>query len=280
MNFFDLHCDTAYELYKQGLPFDNKALSVAKENPFNNWVQTFAIWIKDDAEKPFELYKSILTDIKKKLKAAPENLKPIFSVEGGAVIEKDIDRLNILKQDGIKMLTLTWNGENAIGGGCETQKGLTDFGKEVIAGLNRLRIAADLSHLNSKTFYKAVEYSELPIATHSNCYEICPHKRNLNLEQIKLITEKCGIVGLTFYPLFLGENVFQKLYENICFLCDKGYENNICIGSDFDGGKMDESLNKITKIPILYSFLEKKGLKPQLLDKIFYQNAYNLIAKL
>ncbi len=274
MNFFDLHCDTAYELYKQKAPFK------PQPNDFEKWAQTFAVWIADDTEKPFELYKNILTDIKEKLKTAPENLTPLFSVEGGAVIEKDIDRLEILKQDGIKMLTLTWNGENEIAGGSKTEKGLTDFGTKVIKRINALKIATDLSHLNRKSFYSAVDIAEYPLATHSDCYEICPHPRNLTLEQIRLITEKQGIMGLTFYPEFLGGNVFQKIYENICLLCEKGFENNIAIGTDFDGGEMDKSLDNITKIPHLYGFLKEKGLNISLLNKIFYQNAYNFIAKL
>ncbi len=280
MNYFDLHCDTAYELYKRSLPFCNKELSVTDINSFENWVQTFAIWIKDDCKNPFGLYKNILNDIKQKLKNAPQSLTSIFSVEGGAVIETDLDRVEILKNDGIKMLTLTWNGENSIAGGCKTDNGLTNFGKSVIKKLNGLKIATDLSHLNQKSFYSAIDISKYPIASHSNCYDICQHPRNLTIEQIKLITEKNGVIGLTFYPLFLGENVFEKIYENIYFLCDNGLENHIALGSDFDGGEMDQNLNNIGKIPNLYNFLKSKGLNDALLDKIFYKNAYKFIAKL
>ena len=282
MDFFDLHCDTAFELYKRNLSFDNDELSVTKNSAkvFGKWTQTFAVWIKDDAENPFRLYENIISDIKFKLKTAPENLTPLFAVEGGSVIEDKTDRLEVLKKDGIKLFTLTWNGENRIAGGCKTEKGLTDFGVTVIKELNRLKIGCDLSHLNKKSFYSAMEYAEFPLATHSNCYGICPNRRNLTLEQIKLITQKNGIIGLTFYPEFLGENIYKKIYENIFLLCDKGFENNIAIGSDFDGGKMSESLDKTSKIPLLYGFLEKKGLSKPLLNKIFYENAHKFIALL
>ena len=265
MNFLDLHCDTAFELYKQKLPFDNNKLSVTKNSSdcFHKWVQTFAIWINDNAENPFVLYKNILNHIKDKLRNKPLNLMPIFAVEGGWVLENDIDRLEIIKKDGIKMLTLTWNGENPIGGGCKSDKGLTDFGKEVIKNLNSLKIATDLSHLNSKTFYKALETADFPLATHSNCYEICPHPRNLTLEQIGLIAEKDGIIGLNFY-----------------LLCERNLENHIALGSDFDGAKMDKKLEKSSNIPSLYDYLEQRGLKKALLDKIFFENGYKFIAKL
>lgn len=279
MKFFDLHCDTAFECFKDKKEFYENNLSVSgkKGEVFENWHQIFAIWIKDDEKNPFLLYKNILNYFKKQKMSY--NLTPYFSVEGGAILENDIDRLYALKQDEIKIITLTWNGENNIAGGVNSEKGLTEFGKSVIDKMNELGFICDLSHINRKSFYKAAERAEKIIATHSNCYEICPHKRNLSDEQIKIIAEKNGLIGLCFYPEFLGENVLEKIYENIFHICNKGYEGIIAMGSDFDGGKMDKKLNDVSKILNLYEFLEQKGLETELLNKIFYKNAYNYIAK-
>ncbi len=282
MNYFDLHCDTPYECYTKSLEFyvNRLAVSGKKGEIFKCWTQTFALWIKDDAENPFWLYKNILDDFKLKLQKKPCNLTPLFAVEGGAVLENDADRLYILKGDGVKFLTLTWNGENNIAGGSKTDKGLTDFGKTVIAKMNTLKIGCDLSHLNDKSFFEAIKYAEFPLATHSNCRKICSHPRNLNDEQIRLICRCGGIIGLCFYPEFLGADTFQKIYENIYHICDMGFENNIAIGSDFDGAEMDRRLDNISKIPHLCRFLKQKGLESDLLNKIFFQNANNYIAKL
>ena len=282
MNFFDLHCDTPFECFTKKEDFYKNSLAVSGEKGkyFENWTQTFAVWIKDDAENPFSLYLKILNDFKEKLKDKPENLSPVFAVEGGAVLENNSDRLFNLKEDGIKFLTLTWNGENAIAGGIKSNKGLTDFGKTVIHKTNRLKIGCDLSHLNQKSFYSAIEISNYPLATHSNCKEICNHPRNLSVEQIRLIAEKGGIIGLCFYPEFLGNNdVYEMLYRNIFTLCEQGFENHIAIGSDFDGAVMDEKLNTLSKIPFLYEYLKEKNLEKDLLDKLFYKNANNYIAK-
>lgn len=282
LRFFDLHCDTPYECFvkNQGFYVNNLAVSASKGKSFEEWKQIFAVWIKDDAENPFTLYKNILNNFKAILKA--ENGKPIpyFAVEGGSVIETDVDRLYELKKDGIKMITLTWNGENAIAGGVNSEKGLTSFGKTVIQEMNSLNLASDLSHLNEKSFYSALEYADFPLATHSNVKDIFNHKRNLKLDQIKVLFEKNGIMGICFYPEFLGEDVFESIYQNIFYLCDKGYEDNIAIGSDFDGAKMDKRLDDVSKVGAIYTFLEQKGLKRTLLDKIFYINANNFIAKL
>ncbi len=277
MDYFDLHCDTPYECYfkKQDFFKNNLAVSGVKGAAFENWKQVFAVWIRDDQDSPYTLYKAILKDFKEKIKSKPDNLTPYFSVEGGAVIEDNIDRLYELKRDGICALTLTWNGENRIAGGSKTDKVLTDFGKRVIKELNSLNMQCDLSHLNEQSFYSAVELADFPIATHSNCKSAFDCPRNLSDNQLKLIAEKGGLVGLCFYPEFLGGDVFEKLYENIYHLLELGMENNIALGSDFDGADMAEGLCDITKIPFLYEKLKEKGINETVLDKIFYKNAEN-----
>ena len=282
MDFFDLHCDTAYECYvnKKDFYSDSLAVSAQSASSFGNWTQTFAVWIKDTCENPFSLYRNILGSFKATLKTKPKNLTPLFSVEGGAVIENDSDRLFILKQDEIKFLSLTWNGENLLAGGTACEKSLTPLGKEVINKMNRLKIGCDLSHLNRKSFFKALEYSDYPLCTHSNLCEIKNHSRNLTDTQINALVQKGGIIGLCFYPDFLKADVFEGIWQNIFHLLSKGFEDNIAIGSDFDGGKMSPILQNSAQIPTLYSFLESKGLKKEVLDKIFSLNANKFIAKL
>lgn len=146
--------------------------------------------------------------------------------------------------------------------------------------MNRLKICADLSHLNEKSFYGAIELSDFPLATHSNCKSVYDNPRNLTDNQIKLIAQKGGIIGLCLYPAFLGDHPFSGIWRNISHLLDMGLENHISIGSDFDGAEMHEDLNSLDKIPSLYDFLGQKGLKKPLIDKIFFENAYNYIAKL
>ena len=279
MNCFDLHCDTPYECYFKKQDFLKNPLAVSGEKGavFDNWKQVFAVWIRDDLDEPYRLYKAILRDFKEKLSKKPDNLTPCFSVEGGAVLEEDTDRLYALKEDGVRILTLTWNGENRIAGGSKTHKGLTDFGKRVIREMNGLKMLCDLSHLNEKSFYSAVELADYPLATHSNCKAVFDCPRNLSDNQLKLIAEKGGIVGLCLYPKFLGGEVFDRLYRNIYHLLELGMENNIAIGSDFDGADMAAELCDISKIPLLRAKLHEKGLSETVLDKIFYKNAENYL---
>lgn len=281
MDFFDLHCDTPYECFKNNQEFSKNTLAVSADKGavFKRWYQTFAIWIKDDTENPYTLYKSIIKSFKEKLKSIPDNLHPVFALEGGSAIE-NTDCLFYMKKDGISFITLSWNGENRIAGGIKSEKGLTDYGKEIIKLMNEQKIGCDLSHLNEKSFYMALELSDFPLATHSNCKAVCPHPRNLTDRQIKLIAEKGGVIGLCPYPEFLECSPFEGIYKNILHILDMGYEDIISIGTDFDGAEMDKKLDSIDKIPSLYRFLREKGLDNDLLYKIFFKNAHNYIAKL
>ncbi|MBQ8741392.1 MAG: membrane dipeptidase [Clostridia bacterium] len=282
MKFFDLHCDTAYKCYRDGLSFCDSSLAVTpkKAHCFDDWYQCFAIFIKDGIKNPFEYYKNTLDNFKNQLKSKPDNLTPILTVEGGLLIEDDISRIETLYNDGVRALTLTWNGENRIAGGADTDAPLKDFGKQVIGELNRFGIATDLSHLNKKSFYGAIEIAEKPIITHS-CLEIVNnHSRNIDDNQLKVLVQKGGIFGLCFYPLFLGEgDVYENIYKNIYHILDLGYEDYLSIGSDFDGADMSEKLYDISAVPTLYKYLKSQKIDENILNKIFFENAYNFFCK-
>ena len=277
MNFFDLHCDTAYKMYlqKQGFQKNNLAVSAKTGKCFEKWVQTFAVWISEETENPYIFYKNVLQHLKQNL---TKDVKPVFAIEGGTIIDS-VERIYELKQDQIKFITLTWNGENKLAGGIKTDKDLTEFGRCVIDRMNSLKMAVDLSHLNQKSFYSVIERADIVLATHSNCKAVCTVPRNLDDNQIKLIAQKGGVIGLNFYPLFLGGNTVQKIYENIYHLCDMGFENNIAIGTDFDGADMGDGITDLSKIPQIYTRLLEKGLEEQLLDKIFYKNAWEFLLR-
>lgn len=278
MKFFDLHCDTAYKCYRDNLYFTDNTLAVTpqKAADFDVWYQCFAVFIKDGTKQPFEYYKNTVENFKKLLKNCPDNLTPIFTVEGGALIEKDLGRIETMYRDGIRALTLTWNGENQIAGGADTDAPLKEFGRQVIHKLNRLSIATDLSHLNKKSFYGAIEIAEKPIITHSCLECINSHRRNIDDNQLKLLVQKGGVFGLCFYPAFLGEgDVLENVYKNIFHVLDLGYEDYLSMGSDFDGADMSCKLYDISAVPKLYSYLKSRNINEDILDKIFFQNAYN-----
>lgn len=85
-----------------------------------------------------------------------------LSVEGGAVLGGDIDVIDALYEKGVRILTLTWNGQNELGDGCFTEnaKGLSPFGVNCVKKLQKKGIIVDVSHLSERGFYDVAEYSE------------------------------------------------------------------------------------------------------------------------
>ena len=204
MKYFDLHADTVYRCLGEILQFDDKSLHITanKACTFDEWHQCFAIFIKDGIAEPFKYYKKALAFLKKEFENHTKNLTPILTVEGGLLIENDLSRIETLRNDGIRALTLTWNAENQIAGGAESDAELKDFGKDVIKELNKFGIMVDLAHINKKSFYPALELADKPIVTHSCLEYVNKHCRNVDDDQIKALVEKNGILGLCYYPLF------------------------------------------------------------------------------
>lgn len=282
MKYFDLHADTAYRCLGENLAFNDNALHITadKASVFDEWHQCYVAFIKDGIKEPFEYYKKAVAFLKNEFKNKAQNLTPILTVEGGLLIENDLSRIETMYNDGIRALTLTWNGENQIAGGADTDIGLKNFGKEVIKELNHFNIMTDLAHLNKKSYYKALELAKTPIVTHSCIEHVNNHKRNIDDNQLKFLVEKGGIFGLCFYPDFLGQgNVFENVYKNIFHILDLGYEDYLSIGSDFDGADMDNNLCDISAVPSLYQYLKTRNISEEILDKIFFYNAYNFFRK-
>ncbi len=287
MNLFDLHCDTPTQCFCKNLAFDNNQTAVNEKSlkSFKKAVQICAIFTRDDAQNPFENYTKTLEFFKNNLTLPINDLSCdhtiLLSCEGGSILEGNLDRIHKLSKDGICTLSLTWNGENFLAGGALTDSGLKEKGRQAIKILNQLNMALDLSHLNDKSFFDAIEVAKYPVATHSNSRFIKDNKRNLTDIQLKLIKGKDGLVGINFYPLFLNENnVFDSIYLNIEHMLSLGLENNIALGSDFDGGKMSKKLDCQWKLHDLYDFLSNMGIKEEILNKIFYQNAMAFYKKL
>lgn len=132
----------------------------------------------------------------------------ILAVENGHAIEESIANLERLRRRGVRYMTLThaknlpWaasSGEER----CDFE-GLTAFGEKVVAAMNELGIVVDVSHVHETTFRDVARLTRRPfIASHSDASAICPCARNLTDEQIRVIADRGGLVGINFYPGFL-----------------------------------------------------------------------------
>ncbi len=162
------------------------------------------------------------------LKAIKENkLAAMFGVEGGHMIENNLDNLDLFYTRGVRYMTLTWNNSTdwASSAWDETTKpatlkqaGLTDFGKQVVQRMNKLGMMIDLSHVGEKTFFDAMDVTVKPvIVSHSCVYQLCPVPRNLKDEQIKAIGSNGGVIHLNFYSGFVDSSYNRRtdIFNNI-----------------------------------------------------------------
>lgn len=301
MQFFDLHCDTLYRCLNEGgdLLENNYNLALKRKNGFDKWVQCLAIWIPDEVrgEAAFSLYKSAVDKLHRDIEKTDgeigqsvlddsektynfdKKINTVLTVEGGAAIAGNTDNLYIMKNDGVGAVTLTWNGKCEIGGGADTDIGLTAFGKEALRIMEKNGIVADVSHASDRLFFDVASFAEKPIiATHSDSRAVCPHRRNLTDEQFKIIRDTGGIVGLNFCRMFLREDGHadsEDIIRHAEHFLNLGGENTLCFGTDFDGADLPDGINGVQDISKLYTEFKKRGYDESLLKKIFYENAYN-----
>ncbi|WP_203362378.1 dipeptidase [Bacillus sp. REN10] len=285
---FDAHCDVLYRLQNEkGLSFQrNWELHITYEQlkKARSKVQCFAIFLSP-ALKPSERFRAALEqvdlfyetivkphpDIKivksreDILHLAEEDIGVVLTLEGCEAIEEDVLKLSTLYHLGVRSVGLTWNYANAAADGVLEKRGagLSAFGIQVVEKLNQWAIWTDVSHLCERAFWDVMTVAHLPIASHSNCYQLCPHPRNLKDEQIKAIIEKDGVIGLTFVPFFVKEGrkaTADDLLKHVEYICELGGEEHLGFGSDFDG--IDETIPGLTS----YQAYEKWG---ELLNKYY-----------
>ncbi len=298
----DLHCDTLTALYPENgaLYENNRAVSLKKGCILPNWAQVYAIFLSDElrGDAAYSFYKTHVSYFRQQLALngalveqafTGEQLENIWvkgkaaailAVENAAALGGRLDRVKELAQDGVRLVTITWNGDNGVasGVGGDPEAGFTSFGKAAAKAFEQAGITLDVSHLNETGFWELCEWAEKPfVATHSNAYAVCSHPRNLTDQQFCEIVRRDGLVGLNFYRNFLNNDPEQAeisdLVRHIHHFLELGGENALCLGSDFDGAKLPDTINSVEKLADLKEFMIKSQISEQLADKILGGNA-------
>ncbi len=299
MQFFDLHCDTLYRAVTEHSSLNNHGFQVSVDvgKKFKKWCQCMAIWLPDDItdEAAVHLFEKAHKELIDDAKTYSINVfdfgndlrehNLIFTVENGRILQNDLSMIDYLARCSVRMLTLTWNAENCIGGGADCpQKGLTSFGKKCIKKLEDNNIIVDISHASDKTLYDVLSIASKPVvASHSNSRSVCNHRRNLPDEYFCEIAKRGGLVGLNFHRDFLSNTPQDASVKDVLlhteYFLSLGGENAVSVGSDFDGSDIPQDLNNLQKVPNLYESFLKIGYTEQLVQKIMFTNAYNFFSR-
>ena len=267
----DTHNDILTKTMVKGVAFDENLkgkthsdLTRCKQGGID--VQFFSVWCDGDKENPFDFAirqmdsldavakrnpnKIILVaDSKELFKAVNQDkMAAMFGVEGGHMIENDLNKLDYLYKRGTRYMTLTWNNSTpwATSSFDETftkdltHKGLTDFGKQVVQRMNELGMMIDISHVGDQTFWDVINTTTRPlIASHSSVYNLCQHQRNLKDEQIIAIAKNGGVIQVCFYSGFLDSNYKKK---EVVFFQKHKIENDSLLKSGLNDDLAEEYL--------------------------------------
>ena len=159
-----------------------------------------------------------------------------------SAFEDQIGYIRLFKELGVGIVQMAYNTQNLIGSGCYESRdgGLSDFGREAVAEMNRVGIMCDLSHVGAKTSQDVIDVSEKPV-----CYShIAPaglkdHPRNKTDAQIRTIVEKGGFVGVTMFPPFLKrgtDSTVDDYVEAMDYIINIAGEDAVGYGTDFTQG--------------------------------------------
>jgi membrane dipeptidase len=234
----------------------------------------------------------------------------LIGIEGGHAIE---DNLRILRNTyalGVRYMTLTHSNTNnwADSSGdidndsVKHHGGLTAFGRDVVAEMNRLGMVVDVSHVADDVFWQVLDLSEAPVmATHSSCRSISNIARNMSDKMIKALGEKGGVVHINFGCEFLSQaSADTSAYFNPALKGKDGQKtvratiadvvahinhvvelagiDAVGIGSDYDGVDcVPEGLDDVSDFPNLTRALLEAGYSAADVRRIYGENTLRVM---
>ena len=203
----------------------------------------------------------------------------MLGVENGYAIGLDIKNIERLRRGGVVYMTLCHNGDNDI---CDSARGnaenggLSTFGREVIAEMNRVGMMIDLSHAAESTFWQVLECSKLPVVcSHSSCRALCDHPRNLTDEQMRALAAKGGVVQVTMYSGFLckeGDATLDDFLRHLQHAIDVAGIDHVGIGTDFDGDGKVLGCSSASQLRNITHELLRRGYSHADIEKIWGGN--------
>ena len=305
----DLHCDTIMQLLDHpdsgDLYRNTWKIDIEKLQKAHSKVQDFALFINfGDTNDPYGRYEEMRNLCTTQIHLYGEHIQHVLSyqdvesvyksgkigalmsIEEGGVLGGDLDKLKQAYQDGVRLITLTWNYPNGLGEPhCgEQHKKLTPKGIEFVEAMQDLGIIVDCSHLNDAGTEQLGDILDIPfIASHSNAREVTAHTRNLPDNLIKLIANKGGVIGLNFAQSFLGTSPVSRIEDIVkhgLYLINKGGEDVVALGTDFDGIKPNTEIKDASEMYRLYDAFKEAGLSVDQCEKLFWKNADRLLKEI
>ena len=313
LSVIDMHCDTitSDRVKEFGLYNSPTHLNIKKMYEGEYMMQCFAIFLPATYfSHPFEELKSYVSFFKNQMEENKTLISQVYNyqdilnnkgnfkmsalltIEDAGLLEDKMENVLWAYEQGVRMMTLTWNYPNGIGypnfnmkdsTTPDTKHGLTPFGIELVKKMNELGMIIDVSHLSDAGFYDVIKYSTKPIvASHSNSRSVHNHVRNLTDDMIIALKKNGGVMGINYCGDFVSSsktNQITDIIKHVNHIKEVGGIDIIALGSDFDGIPTPLGMSDATKVHALKAALVKEGYTNSEIEKIFYKNFLRVFKK-
>jgi len=190
----------------------------------------------------------------------------IFSFESTDMLEGDLDRMEIFRDLGVRVMQFSYNKKSPFGAGVMAPEagGLTELGRKAADTMNRVGIAMDLSHANPATTADAMALSKKPVVmTHAGCSAIHPHPRNKTDEQLRALADKGGVLGIYDLP-YLAPSPKQPTVDDYMAHMEHALkvmgDDHVGVGSDASLEPFDTSPQGLAEFKKSEEQRQKSGL--------------------
>jgi membrane dipeptidase len=204
--------------------------------PFEYTVRQIGLWDRLIREHPADLLRvERATDI---LRARREGrIGIIYGFQNAVQLGDKPERVDLFGDLGVRVIQLTYNPANALGDGSAAlgNRGLTTFGHQVVERLNQQRIMVDLSHSGERTCLDAIRASKQPVSiNHTGCRALNDLPRNKTDEELRLVAERGGFVGIYFMPFLAksGHATAEEVVAHVEHAVKICGEDHVGIGTD------------------------------------------------
>jgi membrane dipeptidase len=210
--------------------------TMGEMEPYAHTLREIATWDRLVAERPADLVK-VLTAADIDQARADGRIGIVYGFQNAVAVGDDPGRVAEFQRLGVRVIQLTYNQANHLGDGsmAAENRGLTAIGRDVVAALNDARVMVDLSHSGERTCLDAIRTSTAPVSiNHTGCRALVDVPRNKTDEELRLVADGGGFVGIYFMPFLnpTGHATAADVVAHLEHAVDVCGEDAVGIGTD------------------------------------------------
>jgi membrane dipeptidase len=217
---------------------------IGNHPPYEHTLHELDVWDGIIAARPADLLKVLTADDIRRAHAQ-KRIGVIYGFQNAVQLGTDTSRVQQFADRGVRIVQLTYNQANHLGDGsmASENRGLTPFGREAIEALNSARLMVDLSHSGENTCLQAARHSQQPISiNHTGCRAVTDLPRNKTDEELRLVADGGGFVGIYFMPYLnpTGHARAEDVVNHIVHAVNICGEDHVGIGTDGSTTPIDD----------------------------------------